>query len=50
MINNLSILLSVVGVFYVAIRAAVLDRTTPWFQAARPRPADPARARRPFSR
>ena len=31
MINNISLLVSVVAVFYVAIRAAMLDRKRPWF-------------------
>ena len=34
MINNFSLLFSVVAVFYVAIRAAFLDRSTPWFGSA----------------
>ncbi len=38
MINNLALLISVVSVFYVAIRAAMLDRKLPWFAPAPPRP------------
>ena len=36
MINTLSILFSLAAVASVVIRAAVLDRTMPWFQAPRP--------------
>ena len=35
MINNLSILASIVMVFYVAVRAAMLNRTLPWFAVKR---------------
>lgn len=34
MINNLSILFSIVAVFWVGFRAVVLDRKLPWFGAA----------------
>ena len=52
MINNLSILFSLVTVVYVVVRASMLDAKQPWFPKATPpegAPGDaprPARARR----
>ncbi len=40
MIDTLSILFSLAAVILVVIRAAVLDRTTPWFQTPRPEHAE----------
>ncbi len=48
MINNLSILFSIVGVFFVVVRAALLDRTTPWFQIVSGPKQAPSRRRNPF--
>ncbi len=47
MINNLSLLFSICAVFYVAIRAAMLDRKLPWFGPPPSRPA-PVNPRRPL--
>ena len=46
MINNLALLVSVVGVFYVVIRAAMLDRKRPWFGAPSFRPGPAAKGKR----
>jgi len=50
MINNLSILFSLLMVVYVVVWASVLDSRRPWFQKAppeetlpQPAPADPSR-------
>ncbi len=45
MINNLSLLVSLLCVFYVAVRASMLDRITPWYSPAPPRPAKKPRRR-----
>ena len=39
MINNASIVFSIVAVFWVGFRAIVLDRTLPWFGDAPGRPS-----------
>ena len=43
MINTLSILFSLLAVCFVVIRAAMLDRTLPWFTT----PPKPGPAQRP---
>ena len=44
MINNLSILFSLVTVVYVIVRASMLDAKQPWFPKAVPSEAPPGTA------
>lgn len=41
MINNLSILFSLVVVMYVIVRASMLDARRPWFERADEQPTQP---------
>lgn len=53
MINNLSILFSLVVVMYVIVRAAMLDARRPWFERAEERfdpPIEPAKRAKPTPR
>ena len=44
MINNLSILFSLVMVVYIVVRASMLDAKQPWFPNAAPPEAPPGTA------
>ncbi len=38
MINSLSLLFSLIAVGFIVVRAAMLDKTLPWFKPAPPPP------------